>query len=112
MNNMYVYVNVKGRIIEGVPVEIVEIKYEYYDCVMGYRAKFKEQLSAETRKNGMYCRELAPKPGTIKNNAIWLTERNLQKAKEIFLEDVTKRFEKINKRFNDILDEKERLEQS
>ena len=95
MNNMYVYVNVKGRIIEGVPVEIVEIKYEYYDCVMGYRAKFKEQLSAETRKNGMYCRELAPKPGTM-----------------IFLEDVTKRFEKINKRFNDILDEKERLEQS
>ena len=110
MENIFVYVNVKGRVIECIPDRFAEIRSRW-GFLDGYSAGFKKQTNAEEKRGDLYYRILSDKPGEIKNHAIWLEERDMEKARQIFLDDVTKRFNKISKQFNNLLEEKERLEQ-
>lgn len=108
---IYIYINIKGRIIEAIPDDFREITDHWHPtyvekCV----AYFDKQVNCEEKHGDYYRRTLAAEPGEIRGNAIWLTEKNLDKARKIFLEDVTKKYNKISKQFNAILDEKERLE--
>lgn len=111
MENVFVYVNVKGRIIECIPERFAEIRKGFTNYLVGYSAGFKRQTNAEEKCGDLYWRVLSEKPGVIRNHAIWLEEQDMEKARQIFLDDVTKRFNKISKQFNNLLEEKERLEQ-
>lgn len=111
MKNVFVYVNVKGRIIECLPEKFAEIRSIRWGYLEGYSAGFKKQTNAEEKRVDLYYRILSDKPGEIKNHAIWLEEQDMEKARQIFLDDVTKRFNKISKQFNNLLEEKERLEE-
>lgn len=106
---IYIYLNLRGRIVELSPDSVVEHKDRWG---LGYLdVGFKEKTNSEERReDGLYHRILALKPGVIKNHQLWLEEADLEKARMIFLQDVTKRYEKIQKTFDSVLDEKRRLE--
>lgn len=111
---MIIYLNIKGRVFEtDEPVKIEE-KWRWSHCCGpdNYVAYFDKAQNAEEKRNGYYCRVLHREEGQILNNAIWLKEPDLKRAKEIFYKDLVKRFNKINKKFNEIIDEKERMEEA
>lgn len=109
---MTIYLNIKGRIFEtDKPVKIEE-KRRWSICIDNYVAYFDKPQNAEEKRNGYYCRTLHSDEGKILNNSIWLEKPDLKRAKDIFYQDMLKRFKKINKQFNEIIDEKERMEEA
>ena len=110
---MHIYLNVKGHVFEtDQPVEVIDANKDarnYFFC-RDYIALYDKQQNAEEKHNGYYRRCLSYREGEIKNNSLWLKEADLEKAKSIFYKDIMDRYNKINKKFNSILDEKERFE--
>ena len=107
---IYIYVNVKGRIIEYTPdwVYKQEDKYGYFDY---YVACSEKQINAEEKRNGFYKRVIGKYQGELYKNTIWFKQPNLDEARKIFYNDIMQRYKKIEKEFNNILTEKETLEE-
>ena len=109
MDTIYVYVNVKGRIIEAVPVSVKEARIGIFTTVLD--ASFSERVNAEEKRDdGYYHRYLNRAAGKIDHNQVWFYEKSPEAARQIFLGVVTKKYNEISKKFDAILEEKERLE--
>ena len=107
---MYVYINVKGRIIEAIPDEVEERRHGYNGIFLdGYNAKFKNQINAEEKRKGWFIRHLSDKPEKIYCRTLWLPNKDFEKAKEIFKKDAEKRYKKISMEFDSVLEELETL---
>ncbi len=116
MENIFVYVNVKGRIIVVKPKEVREHyirgnfwKPNYQD---GLEAVFDKQVCAEEKKSYGYVRILDEKPGVIRNHTIWYDYPNFEGAKMVFQAELDKKIKKISKQYDNLLEEKEKLEKS
>ena len=110
MNDIFVYVNVKGRIIEAVPIEVEEATINSYYIPDTLIAKFLTQINAEEKRGDFYERYLSISEGRIKNNSLWLRKQDKDKARNIFYKDLMERYKKAERKFNLVLDEKERFE--
>jgi len=110
MNDIFVYVNVKGRIIEAVPIEVEEATINSYYIPDTLIAKFLTRINAEEKRGNFYERYLSISEGKIKNNSLWLRKQDKDKARNIFYKDLMERYKKAERKFNLVLDEKERFE--
>lgn len=106
---MYVYVNVSGRIIEGVPYDVEEIKSRFGHFLDGYKAKFLTQLNAEEKRDGYYVRILDEEPKKIKNHTLWLPYKDPDEAKELFRKEAEEKYKKIKTKLDALEIELERL---
>ena len=106
VKKIYVYVNVGGRIIEAVP-DKVEQKGNWYSGK--YEAAFKKQVNSEDYRDGYYRRQLNATPGELLGNTVWFNEQNYEGAKKIFLDNLDKKIAKVSRQFDNLLEERERL---
>jgi hypothetical protein len=108
--DIFVYVNVKGRIIEAIPVKVEEGRTKSYYMGDHLRAMFLTRVNAEEKRGDYYERYMPLSEGEIRSNTLWLSERNKDKARDLFYKDLMKRYKIAERKFNLILDEKEQFE--
>lgn len=111
MDDVYVYVRIRYGVIEAKPFKVEPRMTNPFgfipDC---YKAYFDHQVYREEKRGDCWSRILSYREGELKNNAVWFHGKNMDKARKVFYADIMKRYNEINKKFDDILEEKERFE--